>query len=105
MSVAVGELGTPGQWHIHMTAAQRVVRSNLLLMAHLGDVAGRRRVGIVCRSESAANWHHNQRWRLSETPFFVHDRRKGIRRFHEIYVGLAAPWGLRLGERRRCAKG
>ena len=25
--------------------------------------------------------------------------------FHEIYVGLAAPWGLRLGERRKRAEG
>jgi len=30
---------------------------------------------------------------------------KGYADFHEIYVGLAAPWGLRLGERRRRAKG
>jgi len=61
VSVAVGELGTPGRGHIHATAAQRNVRSNPLLKAHLGDVAGRKRVGRVCSSESAAQWHHNQR--------------------------------------------
>jgi len=60
VSVAVGELGTPSQGHIHATAAQRNVRSNPLLKAHLGDVAGRKRVGLVCSSESAAQWHHNQ---------------------------------------------
>jgi len=54
MSVAVGELGTPGRGHIHATAAQRNVRSNPLLKAHLGDVASRKRVGLVCSSESAA---------------------------------------------------
>ena len=64
LSVAVGELGTPGRGHIHATAAQRNVRSNPLLKAHLGDVAGRKRVGLVCSSESAAQWHHNQRFRL-----------------------------------------
>jgi len=32
--------------------------------AHLDDVAGRKRVGLVCSSESAAQWHHNQRFRL-----------------------------------------
>ena len=41
VSIAVSELGTPGRGHIHATAAQRVVRSNPLLKAHLGDVAGR----------------------------------------------------------------
>jgi len=64
VSVAVGELGTPGRGHIQATAAQRNVRSNPLLKAHLGDVAGRKRVRLVCSSESAAQWHHNQRFRL-----------------------------------------
>ena len=54
MSVAVGELGTPGRGRIHATAAQRNVRSNPLLKAHLEDVAGRKRVCLVCSSESAA---------------------------------------------------
>ena len=31
--------------------------------------------------------------------------RKGYADFHEIYVGLAVPWGLRLGERRKRAEG
>jgi len=53
-SVAVGEPGTPGRGHIQATAAQRNVRSNPLLKAHLGDVASRKRVGLVCRSENAA---------------------------------------------------
>jgi len=30
---------------------------------------------------------------------------KGYADFHEIYVGLAAPLGLRLGERRKRAEG
>jgi len=64
VSVAVGELGTPGRGHIHVTGAQRNVRSNPLLKAHLSDVAGRKRVGLVCSSESATQWHHNQRFRL-----------------------------------------
>jgi len=66
VSVAVGELGTPCRGHIHATAAQRNIRSNPLPKAHLGDgdVAGRKRVGLVCSSESAAQWHHNQRFRL-----------------------------------------
>ena len=42
-------------WHARPRAyAQHVVRSNPLLTAHLGDVAGRKRVGLVCSSESAA---------------------------------------------------
>ena len=53
VSVAVHELGAPGRGHIHATAAQRVVRSNPLLKALLGDIAGRERVGLVCSSESA----------------------------------------------------
>jgi len=64
VSVAVGELGTPGRRHIQATAAQRNVRSNPSLKAHLGDVAGRKRICLVCSSESAAQWHHNQRFRL-----------------------------------------
>jgi len=63
VSVAVGEVGTHGRGHIHATAAQRNVRSNPLLKAHLGDVASRKRVGLVRSSESAAQWHHNQRFR------------------------------------------
>ena len=54
VSVAVGELGKPGRGHIHATAAQRNVRSNPFLKAHLGDVAGLKRVRLVCTSESAA---------------------------------------------------
>jgi len=54
VSVAIGDLGTPGQGHIHATAPQRNVRSNPLLKSHLGDVAGHKRVGLVCSSESAA---------------------------------------------------
>jgi len=53
VSVAVGELDTPCRGHIHATVAQRNIRSNPL-KAHLGDVAGRKRVGLVCSSESAA---------------------------------------------------
>jgi hypothetical protein len=64
VSVAVHELGAPGRGHIHATAAQRVVRSNPLLKALLGDIAGRERVGLVCSSESVTQWHHNQRIRL-----------------------------------------
>ena len=45
-------LGTPGRGHIHATAAQRNVRSNSLLKAHLGDVAGRKRIRLVCSSDS-----------------------------------------------------
>ena len=30
---------------------------------------------------------------------------KGYADFHEIYVGLAVPWGLRLDERRKRAEG
>jgi len=52
-NVAVGELGTPGQGHIHATAAQRKVCFNPL-NAHLSDAASRKRVGTVCSSESAA---------------------------------------------------
>jgi len=54
VSDAIGDLGTPGQGHIHATAPQRNVRSNPLLKSHLGDVAGHKRVGLVCSSESAA---------------------------------------------------
>jgi len=52
--LVLGELGTPGQGNIHATAAQRNARSNPLLKAHLGDVAGRKHVGFVCSSESVA---------------------------------------------------
>jgi len=56
VNVAVGELGTPGRGHIHATAAQRNVRSKPLkpLNFHLSDVASRKRVGLVCSRESAA---------------------------------------------------
>ena len=54
VSVAISELGTPGQGHIHATALQRNVRSNLLLKAHLGNVDRHKRVGLVCSIESAA---------------------------------------------------
>jgi len=64
VSVTVHELGAPGRGHIHATAAQRVVRSNPLLKALLGDIAGRERVGLVCSNESPTQWHHNQRIRL-----------------------------------------
>jgi hypothetical protein len=64
VSIAVGELGTPGRGHTQATAAQRNVRSNSSLKAHLGDVAGRKRASLVCSSKSAAQWHHNQRFRL-----------------------------------------
>jgi len=50
--------------HIHAKAAQRNVRSNPLLKAHLGDVASRKRVGLACSSESAAQLHHKQLIRL-----------------------------------------
>jgi len=63
VNVAASVLGTPGRGHIHATAAQHNVRSNPL-NAHLSDAASRKRVGIVCSSESAAQWHHNQRVRL-----------------------------------------
>jgi len=63
VNVAVGELGTPGRGHIHATSAQRNVRSNPL-KAHLSDAASRKRVGLVCSSENAAQWHHNQRFLL-----------------------------------------
>jgi len=52
VSVAVGELGTPSRGHIHVTAAQRNVHSNPSLKAHLSDVAGRKRIGLVCSSVS-----------------------------------------------------
>jgi len=64
VSVTVSELGTPGRGHIHATTAQRNVRSSPFLKAHLGDVTDRKRVGLVCSSESVAQWHHNQRFRL-----------------------------------------
>jgi len=54
VSVAVGELGTRSRGHIHATTAQRNVRSNTLMKAQLGDVAGCKRVGLLCSSESAA---------------------------------------------------
>jgi len=76
VSVAVGELGTPGRGHIHATAAQRNVRSNPLLKAHLGDVVGRKRVRLVCSSESAAMWHHNQRFRLIKDGHLPSERGK-----------------------------
>jgi len=76
VSVAVGELGTPGRGHIHATAPQRIVRSNPLLKAHLGDVAGRKRVGLVCSSESAAQWHHYQRFRLIKDGHLPQERGK-----------------------------
>jgi len=76
VSVAVGELGTPGRGHIQATAAQRKVRSNPLLKAHLGDVAGRKRIGFVCNSESAAHWHHNQRFHLIKDGHLPHERGK-----------------------------
>ena len=60
VNVADGELDTPGWGHIHATAAQRNVRSNPL-KAHLSDATSRKRVGLVCSSESATQWHHNQR--------------------------------------------
>jgi len=63
-SVAVGKLATPGRGHMKATAAQRNVRSNPLLKVHLGDVVGRKRVGLDCSSESAAQWRHNQQIRL-----------------------------------------
>jgi len=58
VNLAVGELGTPGRRHIHATAALRNVRS-YLLKAHFSDAASRKRIGLVCSSESAAQWHHN----------------------------------------------
>jgi len=54
VSVAVGKLGTPSRGHIQATVAQRNVCSNPLLKARLGNVAGRKRVSLVCSSESAA---------------------------------------------------
>jgi len=61
VSVAVGELGMPGQGHIHATAARRNGRSNPLMKAYLGDVAGRKRVLL---SVFAAQLQLNQRFRL-----------------------------------------
>jgi hypothetical protein len=75
VNVAVGELGTPGRGHIHATAAQRNVRSNPL-KAHLSDAASRKRVGLVCSSESAAQWHHNQRFRLIKDGHLPSERGK-----------------------------
>jgi len=54
VGVAIGELGTPGQGHIHATAPQRNICSILLLKGHLGDVAGHKHVGLACSSESTA---------------------------------------------------
>jgi len=75
VNVTVSELGTPGRGHIHATAAQRNVRSNLL-NAHLSDAASRKRVGVVCSSESAAQWHHNQRFRLIKDGHLPSERGK-----------------------------
>jgi len=60
VNLAVGEFGTPGREHIHVTAAQRNVRY-YPLKAHFSDAASRKRIGLVCNSESAARWNHNQR--------------------------------------------
>jgi len=76
VSVAVDELGTPGRGHIHTTAAQRNVCSNPLLKAHLGDVAGRKRVGLVCSSENAVHWHHNHQYCLIKDGHLPSDRGK-----------------------------
>jgi len=75
VNVAVGELGTPGRGHIHATAAQRNVRSNPL-KAHLSDATSRKRVSLVCSSESAAKWHHNQRCRLIKVGHLPSERGK-----------------------------
>ena len=88
VSVAVGELGTPGRGHIHATAAQRNVCSNPLLKAHLGDVAGRKHVGLFC---SSAQLHHNQRLCLIKDGHLP----------QRICKGFVAPRGHRLGERQR----
>jgi len=70
VSVTVGELGTPGRGHIHATTAQRNVRSNPFLKAHLGDVPGRKRVCLVCNSESAARGIITSDSVLSKTAIF-----------------------------------
>jgi len=76
VSVAVGELGTPGRGHIHATAAQRNVRSNTLMKGHLHNVAGCKRVRLVYNIESAAQWHHNQRFRLIKDGHLPSERGK-----------------------------
>ena len=53
VTVPVSKLGTPDRGHIYATAAQRNVRSNPL-NAHLSDTASRKRISLVCSSESAA---------------------------------------------------
>jgi len=95
-------LGTPGRGHIHATAAQRNVRSNSLLKAHLGDVAGRKRVRLVCSSESAAQWHHNQRFCLIKDGHLASERGKETWDFQRICMGFVAPRDQRLSERQRC---
>jgi len=60
VNLAVGEFGTPGRGRIHATTVQRNVRS-YPLKAHFSDAASRKRIGLVCNSESAAQWNHNQR--------------------------------------------
>jgi len=75
VNVAVSELCTPCRGHIHATAAQCNVRSNPL-NAHLSDAASCKRVGIVCSSESVAQWHHNQRFPLIKDGHLPSERRK-----------------------------
>jgi len=53
-----------------------VSTGNPLLKAHLGDVAGRKRVGLVYSSESTAQWHHNQRIRLIKDGHLPQERGK-----------------------------
>jgi len=55
VSVVVGEHGTPGQGHIHATVTQRNVHYNPLLKVHLDNVVNRKRVGLICKGESAAH--------------------------------------------------
>jgi len=76
VSVAFGELGTPDQGHIHATTPQRNVRSHPLLKDNLGDVVGRKRVGLVCSSESAVQCHHYQRFRLIKGGHLPQERGK-----------------------------
>jgi len=69
VNVAVSELGTSGRGHIHVTTTQHNVYSNPL-KAHLSDAASRKRVSLVCSSESATQWHHNQQFSLIKTAIF-----------------------------------
>jgi len=101
VNVAVGELGTPGQGHIHAIAAQRNVRSNQL-KAHLSDAASRKRVGLVCSSEALHSGIITSDSVLSKTAIFPQkEGRKGANGAPQICMGFVVPRDQRLGERQR----